>query len=88
MVPKSLVAADVPVPEVVPPALWTINEIELSTVPVTVSVPLDVAATAFNESATTTATNDSIDLRNNIILLGVRTDLPFHLLQLRFQRCF
>ena len=46
MLPKALVAAAVPVPDVVPPALSIVSEIELSTVPVTVSVPLEVAADA------------------------------------------
>jgi hypothetical protein len=36
----------VPVPEVVPPADSIVRLIELSTVPVTVSVPLEVAAEA------------------------------------------
>jgi hypothetical protein len=43
MFPKSLEAVAVPVPEVVPPALSMVSEIELSTVPVTVKVPDDVA---------------------------------------------
>src|SRR4051794_6056667 len=46
MLPRSEVAAAVPVPLVVPPADSTVRLIELSTVPVTVSVPLDVAADA------------------------------------------
>jgi hypothetical protein len=51
MLPKALVAAAVPVPEVVPPALSIVSEMELSSVPVTVSVPLEVAADAFVENA-------------------------------------
>src|SRR5947209_1718796 len=47
MLPSALVAAAVPVPEVVPPALCTTSEIELSSVPVTVSVPEAVAAKLF-----------------------------------------
>ena len=46
MLPRALVAASVPVPDVVPPADWMVSEIELSTVPVTVSVPEAVAACA------------------------------------------
>lgn len=52
--PSALVAASVPVPDVVPPALSIVSEIELSTVPVTVKVPLDVAA---NELHTTSSEN-------------------------------
>jgi len=55
MLPRALVAAAVPVPEVVPPALSTVNEIELSTVPVTVSVPELVAAKEFAQSRSATA---------------------------------
>src|SRR4051794_36576227 len=46
MLPRSEVAAAVPVPEVVPPADSTVRLIELSTVPVTVRVPDEVAAWA------------------------------------------
>jgi hypothetical protein len=70
MLPRALVAAAVPVPEVVPPALSIVSEIESSTVPVTVSVPLDVPATAFNERTATNATTNGIDLQNKIVLLG------------------
>lgn len=49
MFPKSLLAAAVPVPDVVPPALSTVRLIELSTVPVTVKVPLLVAAKALEQ---------------------------------------
>jgi hypothetical protein len=51
MLPNALVASVVPVPEVVPPALSMVSEIELSTVPVTVSVPLEVAADVYVENA-------------------------------------
>src|SRR5688572_29400171 len=44
--PRSEVAAAVPVPLVVPPADSMVRLMELSTVPVTVRVPLDVAAEA------------------------------------------
>jgi len=44
MFPNDAVAALVPVPDVVPPADSTVRLTELSTVPVTVNVPLDVAA--------------------------------------------
>ena len=53
--PNALVAADVPVPDVVPPALSIVSEIELSTVPVTVNVPLLVAAEALTEKIIKTA---------------------------------
>src|SRR5436305_390640 len=46
ILPRSEVAAAVPVPLVVPPADSTVSEMELSTVPVTVNVPLLVAASA------------------------------------------
>ena len=46
MLPSELVAAAVPVPLVVPPADSIVRSIELVTVPVTVNVPLDVAADA------------------------------------------
>jgi hypothetical protein len=74
MLPSALVAAAVPVPEVVPPALSTVNEIELSIVPVTVSVPLDVAAIACSESTATIATAYSSGLRNKVILLEIKAD--------------
>src|ERR1043166_3635368 len=48
MLPRAEVAAAVPVPLVVPPADSTVRLIELSTVPVTVSVPLLVAAEALS----------------------------------------
>jgi hypothetical protein len=54
MFPRSLVAAAVPVPLVVPPALSTVIEIELSTVPVTVNEELLVAAKAVVDIATAT----------------------------------
>lgn len=44
--PSADVASVVPVPEVVPPADSTVRLIELSIVPVTVRVPLEVAAAA------------------------------------------
>ena len=57
MLPRADVAAAVPVPLVVPPADSTVRLIELSTVPVTVRVPLLVAAEALSaviaESAAT-----------------------------------
>jgi hypothetical protein len=46
MLPRAEVAAAVPVPLVVPPADSMVRLIELSTVPVTVSVPELVAADA------------------------------------------
>src|SRR4051812_241784 len=46
MLPRSDVAAAVPVPDVVPPADSTVRLIELSTVPVTVRVPELLAAAA------------------------------------------
>src|SRR3954452_11727022 len=51
MLPRSLVAAAVPVPLVVPPADSTVRLIELSIVPVTVSVPLEVSADATDANA-------------------------------------
>src|SRR3954452_4487611 len=54
MLPRSLVAAAVPVPLVVPPADSMVRLIELSTVPVTVSVPLEVAADATDAKANIT----------------------------------
>ena len=63
MLPSALVAAAVPVPEVVPPALSTVSEIELSTVPVTVSVPLLVAAKALAESRIAAKTTTNVILR-------------------------
>jgi hypothetical protein len=54
MLPRSLVAAAVPVPLVVPPADSMVRLIELSTVPVTVSVPLEVAADATDANANIT----------------------------------
>src|SRR4051794_39988825 len=55
MLPRSEVAAAVPVPLVVPPADSMVNEMELSTVPVTVRVPLLVAANAELVQRITTA---------------------------------
>jgi hypothetical protein len=55
MLPSAEVAAAVPVPLVVPPADSTVSEIELSTVPVTVNVPLLVAANAELVAQTATA---------------------------------
>jgi hypothetical protein len=63
MFPKSLVAAAVPVPEVVPPALSTVSEMELSTVPVTVSVPLLVAANALVERRIAAASTTNVNFR-------------------------
>src|SRR3954468_18455071 len=48
MLPSADVAAAVPVPLVVPPADSTVRLMELSIVPVTVSVPLLVAAEAMD----------------------------------------
>src|SRR5258706_11343595 len=51
ILPRSEDAAAVPVPLVVPPADSTVRLIELSTVPVTVSVPELVAAEAVDATA-------------------------------------
>ena len=70
MLPNALVASAVPVPEVVPPALSIVSEIELSIVPVTVNVPLEVPANAFIERTAKTATTVKSDLRFTLSLLG------------------
>ena len=63
--PSALVAAAVPVPEVVPPALSTVSEIELSTVPVTVNVPEEpapagIAMALMQSTVMTTAASASL----------------------------
>src|SRR4051812_4030425 len=55
MLPRSEVAAAVPVPLVVPPADSTVKLMELSIVPVTVRVPLEVAAWAIELANRVTA---------------------------------
>jgi len=57
------------VPEVVPPADSTVSEIELATVPVTVSVPLLVAAFAAFVPAITTSTRPPMSIFFICILL-------------------
>jgi len=70
----------VPVPEVVPPALSTVKEIELSTLPVTVNVPLDVAAKALAAKTVNATTTVMSDIRRKVILLGGKSNpnSPLH----------
>jgi hypothetical protein len=69
MLPRSLVAAEVPVPEVVPPALSTVKLIELSTVPVTVSVPLEVSAEA--RVLAVKSPNTATNIRNDFVCVTI-----------------
>jgi hypothetical protein len=70
MLPRADVAASVPVPLVVPPADSTVRLIELSIVPVTVSVPLLVAAEAMdaNASVMTTRAMDFFMISPSLVL--------------------
>lgn len=85
--PRSLLAAAVPVPEVVPPALSTVSEIELSRVPVTVIVPLDVAAKALVESSAAAITIVKSDLWYvnefllEMLLITVLVSVPYSHMQ-------
>src|SRR5882672_7369956 len=69
MLPRSLVAAAVPVPLVVPPADSIVRLIELSTVPVTVSVPLEVAADATDANANITTATETPNIFFIFLLL-------------------
>src|SRR5258706_3147220 len=59
ILPRSEVAAAVPVPLVVPPADSIVRLIELSTVPVTVSVPELLAAEAVDATANSATTKQT-----------------------------
>src|SRR5258707_15226891 len=70
MLPRSLVAAAVPVPLVVPPADSRVRLIELSTVPGTGSVPLEVAASATDANANITTATETPNIFFILLLLN------------------